>query len=154
MSQQLSLREAIPSDADNLLVFLKKASEQSSFISYEDLNTITKTDEEVSLDEIYQSEFDELILAIFDEQIIGYCRLENIDNSKAEFGVVVERNFWNNGIASYLLEDALDWAQHSQLNEVVLEVYENNSAAIHVYQKYGFELESKNKKTLKMKKMV
>jgi len=154
MSEQLTLREAVPEDARDLLRFLRKASEQSEFISYDDMEDVTDADEEVALDAIYQSKYDELIVAIFDEEIIGYCRLENLDENKAEFGVVVDKEFWNKGIASYLMEDALNWAIDSPLKKVFLEVYKNNDVAIHIYQKYGFATEITKTKTLVMEKMV
>lgn len=154
MSEQLKLREAIPSDAKALLNFLKKASQQSDFITHAEIKDVTEEAEESSLDAIYNSEFDELLVAIFDEEIIGYARLENVDDQKAEFGVVIDKDFWNNGIASYLMEDVLDWAQTSPLKKVFLEVYKNNPAAIHIYQKYGFTTELEKKTTLIMEKMV
>ncbi|MGQ2376339.1 GNAT family N-acetyltransferase [Companilactobacillus zhachilii] len=154
MSEELKLREAIPEDATNLLAFLKKASQQSDFISFSDMKDVTIADEKIALDAIYQSKYDELIVAIFDDQIVGYSRLENSDDSKAEFGVVVDKEFWNNGIGSYLLEDAINWAFDSPLKEVFLEVYKNNSIAIHLYQKYGFTTDSETEKTLVMKKIL
>lgn len=154
MSEQLTLREAVPEDARDLLRFLRKASEQSEFITYDDMEDVTDVDEEVALDAIYQSKYDELIIALFDNEIIGYCRLENLDETKAEFGVVVDKEFWNNGIASYLMEDALNWAIDSPLSKVFLEVYKNNPIAIHIYQKYGFTTELTKTNTLVMEKMV
>ncbi|GEO78507.1 acetyltransferase, gnat family protein [Companilactobacillus mindensis DSM 14500] len=154
MSDQLKLREAIPSDAKNLLAFLKKASQQTDFIVHADIKNVTEEAEESSLAEIYNSEFDELMVAILDEEVIGFARLENVDDQKAEFGVVVDKEFWNNGIASYLIEDILDWAKESPLTKVFLEVYKNNPAAIHIYQKYGFTTELEKETTLVMGKMV
>lgn len=154
MSQQLKLREAVPKDAQSLLVFLKKASQQSDFISFDDMKDVTVQDEEIALDAIFQSQYDELIVAVLEDEIIGYCRLENIDDQKAEFGVVVDKDFWNNGIASFLLEEAIDWSSGSPLEKLILEVYKNNSAAIHIYQKYGFTTELTKDKTIVMTKMV
>lgn len=154
MSQQLKLREAVPKDAQNLLFFLKKASQQSDFISFDDMKDVTVQDEEIALDAIFQSQYDELIVAVLEDEIIGYCRLENIDDQKAEFGVVVDKDFWNNGIASFLLEEAIDWSSGSPLEKLILEVYKNNPAAIHIYQKYGFTTELTKDKTLVMSKMV
>jgi len=154
MSQQLKLREAVPKDAQSLLDFLKKASQQSDFISFDDMKDVTVQDEEIALDAIFQSQYDELIVAVLEDEIIGYCRLENIDDQKAEFGVVVDKDFWNNGIASFLLEEAIDWSSGSSLEKLILEVYKNNSAAIHIYQKYGFTTELTKDKTIVMSKMV
>ncbi|WP_125587652.1 GNAT family N-acetyltransferase [Companilactobacillus jidongensis] len=154
MSEQLILREAIPSDASKLLDFLKRASNQSNFIEHDFLANVTVESEEESLDEIYNSAEDELIVAIFDDDIIGFTRLEKTTDGIAEFGVVVDSDFWNNGIASYLIEEALDWATDSTLNKLTLEVYKNNPAAIHIYEKYGFATESETDKTIIMLKMV
>ena len=154
MSQQLKLREAVPDDAQVLLDFLKRASQQSDFISFADMKDVTTQDEEIALYAIFQSQYDELMVAIFEGEIIGYCRLENIDDQKAEFGVVVDKDFWNNGIASYLLEEAIDWAIGSPLEKLILEVYKDNPAAIHIYQKYGFTTELTKDETLVMSKMV
>ena len=154
MSQQLKLREAVPKDAQSLLDFLKKASQQSDFISFDDMKDVTVQDEEIALDAIFQSQYDELIVAVLEDEIIGYCRLENIDDQKAEFGVVVDKDFWNNGIASFLLEEAIDWSSGSPLEKLILEVYKNNPAAIHIYQKYGFTTELTKDKTIVMSKMV
>lgn len=154
MSAELKLREAIPEDADELLAFLKKTSQQSDFISFADMQDVTVENEAIALDAIYQSVYDEIVLAIFDGQIVGYYRLEKSDEQKAEFGVVVDKDYWNNGIASFLLEDAIDWAMDSPLKKLFLEVYKNNSIAIHIYQKYGFTTELEKEKTFVMEKMV
>lgn len=153
MSEELTLREAIPSDALQLINFLKRVSQQSDFIIFDDLDGLTLEKEEQSLAEIYQSKVDELMVAIFDGEIIGYCRIEAKDD-QAELGVVVDKDFWNNGIASYLMEDTIDWSISSPLKKIFLEVYKNNPAAIHIYQKYGFATESIKEKTLIMSKMV
>ena len=152
MSEQLVLREAIPSDAQNLIDFLQRADQQSDFIVFD--HDITLEKEEVALDAIFQSRFDELELALFEGSVIGFCRIENVDDVKAELGVVVDQDFWNNKIASYLIEDCLFWAKDSPLKKIFLEVYKNNSAAIHIYQKYGFTTELEKDKTLVMSKMV
>lgn len=154
MSEQLTLREAVPDDAKALLDFLKKASQQTDFIVFDDIDGVTVAQEAEALDAIYQSDYDELIVAILGDEVIGYCRIENTDDEKAEFGVVVDEGFWNNGIASYLMEDALIWAKESPLFKIFLEVYKDNLAAIHVYQKYGFTTELTKEKTLIMEKMV
>lgn len=122
MSEELTLRESIPNDASKLIKFLKKVSQQSDFIIFEDLKDLTVDNERESLDAIYQSKVDELMVAIFDEDIIGYCRIEAKDDEQAELGIVVDKDFWNNGIGSYLIEDILDWVKSSPLKKIFLEV--------------------------------
>lgn len=154
MSDQMILREAVPKDAAELLDFLKKVCHQSDFIETENLDTITAEQEQDSLAMIYDSDYNSVILAIYQNEIVGFCRLEEVITKEVEYGVVVDKDFWNNGIASYLTQEALDWANNAPVNTVKLEVYKNNPAAIHIYEKYGFVTESQTEKTLIMKRMA
>ncbi|WP_054645748.1 GNAT family N-acetyltransferase [Secundilactobacillus oryzae] len=53
-------------------------------------------------------------------------------------GVVKE--LWNQGLGTALVDEALYWAQTvSQLRRIILTVYAENVAAVHVYQKLGFQ---------------
>lgn len=153
MSEQLTIREAVKSDAKLLLQFLKRVGKQTDFIEY-DLENVSLTDEETSLDLISESDFDEIFVAVFDGEIVGFCRLEKVSEVESEYGVVVEKDFWNNNIASYLTEEAIDWARHAPIEKISLEVYKNNPAAIHLYEKYGFTTELEKNKTLIMKRMA
>lgn len=154
MSEQLTIREAVASDAKLLLEFLARASKQSDFIEYKDLENVSITDEETSLDLISESDFDEIFVAVFDDTIVGFCRLEKRSDAESEYGVVVEKDFWNNNIASYLTEEAIDWARHAPIEKISLEVYKNNPVAIHLYEKFGFKTELEKDKTLIMKIMA
>ncbi|WP_125769298.1 GNAT family N-acetyltransferase [Companilactobacillus furfuricola] len=154
MSEELIIREAIPDDAQKLIDFLKQASRESSFIEHESLDGVTVEDEQFSLDQIYNSPQDELMIAILGDAIIGFTRLETVDEYTSELGIVVEQALWNQGVGSYLMEDILAFAKESPISKVVLEVYKKNLAAIHLYEKHGFTTRSKKSKTLIMEKMV
>ncbi|MFD1418043.1 GNAT family N-acetyltransferase [Companilactobacillus keshanensis] len=154
MSDQLIIRETVPSDAKLLLEFLKRAGKQSDFIEYEDIENVSVSDEADSLSVISESDFDEIFVAVFDGSIVGFCRLEKVSEVESEYGVVVEKDFWNNNIASYLTEEAIDWARHSPIEKISLEVYKNNPVAIHLYEKFGFTTELEKDKTLIMKRMA
>ncbi|AKP68259.1 GNAT family N-acetyltransferase [Companilactobacillus ginsenosidimutans] len=154
MSEELIIREAIPDDAQKLIDFLNKVSTESSFIEHDVTDNVTEDDERLSLDEIYNSAHDELMLAILGDEIIGFSRLEQLDEFESEFGIVVEKDFWNNGVGSYLTEDILAYAKESPIKKVSLEVYKNNPAAIHLYEAHGFATRSEKHKTIIMEKMV
>lgn len=154
MSEELVIREAIPDDSKNLIKFLEKVSHESTFIEHESLENVTEEDEMRSIDGIFNSPADELILAILGEDIIGFARLEKVDQYESEFGIVVEKALWNQGVGSYLMEDILAYAKESPIRKVSLEVYKKNPAAIHLYQKHGFTTRSKKSKTIIMEKMV
>jgi putative acetyltransferase len=58
------------------------------------------------------------------------------------FGLLVHADYWGQGIGSALTAAALDLADNwLGLMRVELEVFAENSAAIHIYEKFGFEIE-------------
>ena len=51
-----------------------------------------------------------------------------------------------------LMEAALDWAEHSNtIRRLELTVQKRNKRAIHIYQKFGFEIEGLKKRGVKTK---
>lgn len=154
MSEELILREAIPKDASSLINFLETVSSETDFIEHESLKDLDVSSEQRSLDNIYNSTHNELIAAFLGDEIIGFCRLEEIDQYESELGIVVKKEFWNQGVGSYLMEDILAYAKESPIAKVTLEVYKNNPAAIHLYEKHGFATRLEKSKTLIMEKMV
>lgn len=60
----------------------------------------------------------------------------------ARLGQYVGPAYWNQGVGSHLMAAALDLADNwLNLKRVQLEVMTDNDAAIHLYQKFGFEIE-------------
>ncbi len=58
------------------------------------------------------------------------------------FGLMVHGDYWGQGIGSALTAAALDLADNwLGLMRVELEVFADNLAAIHIYEKFGFEIE-------------
>ena len=46
---------------------------------------------------------------------------------------------WNSGIGSELMQKLIDYARENGLELIYLEVREDNSRAIHLYEKFGFK---------------
>jgi putative acetyltransferase len=60
----------------------------------------------------------------------------------AHLGMMVHPDFHNRGIGSALMAAALNLANNwLNLTRVDLQVYTDNPAAIHLYEKFGFEIE-------------
>jgi len=56
--------------------------------------------------------------------------------------LVVQKKFWNQGLAGILLEEGIEWAKSSGiLRRLQLSVQKRNEAAIHLYSKMGFTME-------------
>lgn len=57
-------------------------------------------------------------------------------------GLLVHTDYWGQGIGSTLMAELLDLADNwLGLMRVELEVFSDNPAAIHIYKKFGFEIE-------------
>jgi RimJ/RimL family protein N-acetyltransferase len=52
------------------------------------------------------------------------------------------------GIASHLFEALFNWAKEKQLTRLELTVIKENTAAVHLYKKMGFNIEGEKKQSL------
>ena len=81
------------------------------------------------------------LVALAEGQVVGGCGYTdtcgdaNIDN------VVVDPAYRNRGIGNILLEELLKAGRSAGIRAFTLEVRVSNKAAIHLYEKYGFQSE-------------
>ncbi|HEX3027207.1 MAG TPA: GNAT family N-acetyltransferase, partial [Clostridia bacterium] len=59
---------------------------------------------------------------------------------RAEFGIAVLEEFWGNGIASALLTEIIAAARAMGYEQMELEVVTENTKAIALYKRFGFEI--------------
>ncbi|WP_225743200.1 GNAT family N-acetyltransferase [Marinilactibacillus sp. Marseille-P9653] len=144
---EISIREAIPSDAESLLNCLEKTALQTGFMTMgEEGAGLTVEEESHHIAEIYESDINCLIVAILGEEIIGMATIHAVDKPKirhiGELGIVVDKEYWGFKIGTELLREVLKWSDESDvIKRVELKVQQRNERAIHLYKKYGFELE-------------
>jgi RimJ/RimL family protein N-acetyltransferase len=68
-----------------------------------------------------------------------------------EFGLSVLKKWRGQGIGEILLSALLDWARSvPDLEKINLLVHATNDRAIALYRKFGFEVEGRRKKDLKL----
>lgn len=78
------------------------------------------------------------------DEIVGNASFSGMTKErlkhKGELSVCVKRAAWGQGIGSRLMDAILDFAKHTAQVEIVsLEVRSDNTRAIKLYEKYGFE---------------
>jgi len=67
----------------------------------------------------------------------------------AMLGISVDRDWRGKGIGSQLMARAIQWAKGTGIiKRIELAVFERNSVAIQIYQKFGFEVEGKRRKAI------
>ena len=58
---------------------------------------------------------------------------------RAVMGISVRKEYWGCGLGSYLMQLAIDQTRSNGFEQLELGVYSDNSRAIHLYEKFGFE---------------
>lgn len=71
--------------------------------------------------------------------ILGFAGLKIIIDEADIMNIVVKKNFRNNGIGTFLLDNLISLAKNLNLCTITLEVSKNNLTAISLYKKFGFK---------------
>ncbi|WP_158961395.1 GNAT family N-acetyltransferase [Myroides fluvii] len=142
--KQVVIREAQPEDALALIQLIQTYLEDSEYIPLEPAE-FTKTEEEgvhwiTSLQTASNSLF---LLAEYEGRIIGNLDLTGHGRKALQhtaiLGMGMLKEWRGCGLGTALVCQAMDWAkQQRQLELIWLQVYEENKAAIALYQKHGF----------------
>lgn len=152
----VTIREANENDAQKLLESAKANILEQEFIitSPEEFN-LTVAQEKLWIKSFQESPSSLLLIAVVDNNIVGNIVLRGNPRKKlshsAEIGMGVTLEYRNLGIGKLLLEEAIKWAsQHEQIERLTLQVFANNSRAIHLYHKLGFQEEGRQLKAIKV----
>ena len=152
MEYELLIREAESGDAAELVTFLNGVSVETDFTSLDREGILlTDTEMEMFLDKQAHSENQITLLALLNDEIAGLVNITADQRKRVrhigDLFIVIGKKYWNNGLGSFLLEEAIEWAQASGiLRRLQLTVQTRNQAAVHLYQKYGFVIEGKQER--------
>ena len=137
------IERAAVTDARALLAFLRQVGAETNNLSFgsEGLPLSEKEEEAYLLN--VQNSADEIMLVAKEKgRIIGIASLSRLPRRmkhRGEISICVLQAFWNRGIGRRLLIDILDLARQQSFEIIDLQVRSDNSAAIHLYKKFGFE---------------
>ncbi len=86
------------------------------------------------------------LVAEVDGRVVGVSGLHLCRRPRRQHvagcGISVHPDYWNRGVGSALMTAVLELADNwLNLKRVELEVYTDNQAAIHLYEKFGFQIE-------------
>ncbi len=79
------------------------------------------------------------ISAIVDDAVVGYAGMYKVCDEGDITNVVVDKDYRGKGIASGMIEYLINKAETIGIKDMTLEVRVSNEAAIHLYEKFGFE---------------
>lgn len=145
----LLIREARISDAPALIEYVQTVAGETDFLTFGAGEFQLTVREEESFIEKSRKEPNQLciiaevggcIVAMLNVHASPKKRLRHI----GEFGITVRKDHWGQGIGTKLVEAMLDWARASKLlRKLNLKVQVNNTTAIRLYERFGFEKEGR-----------
>lgn len=152
----VTIREANEGDAQNLLeLAMANILEQEFIITSPDEFNITVEEEKLWINNFIKAPTSLLLIAISDDKIVGNIVVRGNSRKKlshsAEIGMGIMMDYRNMGIGSLLLQEVIQWAtKHELIERLTLQVFANNSRAIHLYHKLGFQEEGRQSKAIKV----
>jgi len=109
-----------------------------------------------TLEQILTSKKDHYFVLTVNKKIIGYSMLRFYVYKIPSFGVCIRKDYENHGYGNLMTEKTMKKAIEIGYKEVILNVHEENSRAIDLYERIGFKAVQKNPDTreIKMKKSL
>lgn len=140
----LTIREAEPRDAEQMLVFVEQVAGESENTGRGPGEfTMTVEQEREFLQESLDSPIKLFLVAEIDGEIVGNMSFQAGPRLRVrhigEMGISVLRKYWGLGIGGLLLANLIEWARGTGIiRKIDLRVRIDNLPAIHLYEKYGF----------------
>lgn len=150
-----TLRNGEESDGQAVLINFILTHEQTDYLlSYPDENTMTADEEGQFLQRKTDSEAEVEILAEVEGFVAGLAGIEAVGSRdkirhRADFGISIDRKYWNLGIGTALLNACMDCAREAEYEQLELSVVAENETAINMYRKAGFEEYGRNPRGFK-----
>ena len=141
--EQFIIEQAKPEDAALLLDYMKAIGGETDNLSFgaEDIH-INVIEKAKQLAAQQQSKDNVLFVAKAAGAILGDASLERMPrrmNHRGEFGIAVRKAWWGCGVASALMKEILKFAKANGFEQLNLEVRSDNTRAIQLYEKFGFQ---------------
>lgn len=139
----ISIEKANAADAAAILEYLKKVGGETDNLTFGSEGLpFTPEAEAAYISQLEHSHDEMMLVAKADGNIVGCASLSRLPrrmSHRGDLAVSVAKEYWNKGIGSQLLNSVLQWAKENDFEVIDLQVRCDNLAAIHLYEKYGFQ---------------
>jgi len=142
--QILLVKEAQENEAGELIRYVHKIRQDSSFLSFDEgIDNISADNEKKHITKCRNSEHHALLIGWLQDEVVGYLAFRSNMwqrlRSTGEFAFSVSKKNWGLGIGSHIMGALLDWARKSKaIKTIEFRVRSDNKRAIAVYRKLGF----------------
>lgn len=151
---EIIIRVAETVDAKAILGLLRHFEKDTPYVIVGSQGSKRTVEQQVNVINRYNESANSImLLAESDDQVVGMATVAAVDNDRqghvAEIGVSIIQEYWGYGIGSILTEEMIEFANHTDLKVLTLEVVTENKRAINLYQKFGFNIVGTLSKRLK-----
>ncbi|MBE5906685.1 MAG: GNAT family N-acetyltransferase [Lachnospiraceae bacterium] len=144
-NRTVALRSVRPEEAEQALACLKEFCGQTCFLARraEEID-ITVDDERKYLEDKQDAKDAAQLAAYLDDKMVGLASVWPLGGGERKkhrclLGISLDKSVWNIGIGSRMMEALIDVAQRIGYEQMELQVFAENEAAIRLYEKYEFE---------------
>lgn len=139
---QITIEKAAIQDAEGILEHLKIVGGETDNLTFgaEGMPFSVK-DEEKFIAQLQESEEGLMLVAKDGQKVVAVATLNRFPrrmSHRGEFGLSVQKAYWNQGIGGRLLDETIAYAKEHNFEIIDLEVLSDNKRAIHLYEKFGF----------------
>ena len=139
----ITYRTAVPSDAAQLLEYLKQVGGETDNLTFGAKGIPFTVEQEAALlERIAGNPRSSFFLALDGEKIVGNACVDGSANARLQhrrsLAITVLRDYWGRGIGTGLMERMLAFCRESGAEIASLEVRSDNERAKALYRKFGF----------------
>ena len=149
------IRPAIADDAAQLIKLMQQvvAEPHSNLLRSEGEFNYTVEEEQEILRRCNESANSLYLVAVDGDLLVGSLHCGGGSHKatlhECKLSMSVAQAYRNQGVGGRLLSEAIAWAKSNpNLSRMDLVVFERNQAAIHLYEKFGFEVEGHHRHTI------
>ncbi len=141
---QLSQAEREKLKRGDLKIKASTKKDLACIAEIEKQNILTNVLSAQEIEDMHKNKLYKIFVAEFNAEIVGFVILQMTDEINI-VSIAVKKEFRNLGIATKLIEKAINFAKKNKINTLSLEVNEKNITAYLLYKKLGFTLRRKRK---------
>ncbi len=144
---EIKIREILPGDAFKVINYVKKVSDETSFLTFSSDEFNKSIVEEQKIIATFAASPNQLfIMAEHEGKMVGLLHVEASHKKRlkhiGEFGITVAKEYWGKGVGTQLIEYMIHWARESGIiRKINLKVIITNEKAVSLYKKFGFKIE-------------
>ncbi|MDY0940940.1 GNAT family N-acetyltransferase [Priestia megaterium] len=154
----VSIREAAPKDAEQMIAFYNRVGGESDFLSFGEGEFLRPLSEyELFLASVKQEQNSLIVVTEKEEEIISIASITSSQNPRNKhvgtLGIVVENAYSGVGLGKQLMIELIEWARtNKQTKKIELVTREDNQRAISLYKQLGFQIEGLKEKDTYIKR--